>query len=565
MDRESRRRFEAYRRDIAGPVENTLLDEAAAGELDRSDFLRRATVLGLSGSVIGSALAWLGEAPAAFAAPEAGRAGGRIRVGIIPGPTKDLEPHTLADLGGFEAAGIAGEFLTRTTTTLQLRPELAVSWKANKTATVWTFKLRKGVRFQNGKAFGADDVVATYKRLTNPKSGSQAISAFGGVLSPSGVRKVDAHTVAFHLDAPNANFPYLTCETTYQAIILPANYKVGTFTKTPQTTAAFQLTSYTPGVGATYERFDGWWGGMPSLDGVDATFYEEDAAVIAALLGGQIDLVGQLNISSGRAVLKNPNLTVIPAHGATHRQVPIRTDIMDNPFHDWRVRQALALTLDRPAIVRTLFSGFADVGNDSPFAPVYPSTAHVAQRHRNIRRAKQLMAAAGYAKGFSVTLTTEKVGEIPQLAQIIQRSAKQIGINIKLKVLTSSAYFAGSQTGPPSGWGTTPWLNAPINITDWGHRPVPNVYLTAALMSKGAWNAAHYSNKKFDSYARSYVAAVSLKDQRRYSKLMEQTLLHDTPVIFPYFYYYLQAASKRVKGYKGNAIGQTYLSRTSIA
>lgn len=565
MNRESRGRFEAYRRDVAGPVENTLLDEAAAGELDRGEFLRRASVLGLSGSVIGSALAWLGEAPAAFAAPERGRAGGRVRVGIVPGPAKDLEPHTLGDLGGLEAAGIAGEFLTRTSGSLQLRPELAVSWKANAAATVWTFKLRKGVMFQNGKAFGADDVVATYKRLTSVKSGSQALSAFKGVLSPAGVRKVDSHTVAFHLEAPNASFPYLTCEATYQAIILPADYKVGTFTTTPQTTGAFKLTSYTPGVGATYEAFSGWWGGTPALAGVDATFYTEDAAVVAALLGGQLDLVGQVNVATGRAVLKSPSVVVIPGHGASHRQVPIRTDLA-NPFKDARVRQALALTLDRPQIVKTLFAGFADVGNDSPFAPVYPSTnKSVAQRHQDIRKAKQLMAAAGYASGFSITLTTEKVGEIPQLAQIIQRSAKQIGIDITLNVLASSVYYAGTQTGPPSGWGATPWLNAPIDISDWGHRSVPNVFLTAALASKGSWNAAHYSSKTFDSLAKSFVAAVSLKDQRRYSKLIEETLLHDTPVIFPYFYSFLQAASKNLKGYKGNAVGQTYLSRSSLA
>jgi peptide/nickel transport system substrate-binding protein len=565
MNDNARRRLDEYRRTEAGPVENTLLDEFADGELDRRDFLRRASILGLSASVIGTALGALGEAPLAFAGTEAARQGGRIRVGIIPGPTKDLEPHTLADLGGFEAAGIAGEFLTRATSTLGLAPELATSWKANTTATVWTFTLRKNVKFQNGKAFGADDVVATYKRLTDSKSGSQAISAFGGVLLPQGVRKVNDSTVAFHLEAPNANFPYLTCSTTYQAIILPADYKVGTFTQTPQTTAAFKLVSYTPGVGATYERFDGWWGGKAHLDGVDATFYTEDAAVVSALLGQQIDLVGQINVTSGRAVLKNANVVVIPAHGASHREVPIRVDL-DNPFKDRRVRQALALTLARPQIVKTLFAGFADVGNDSPFAPVYPSTnKSVPQRHRDLRKAKQLMAAAGYPNGFSITLTTEQVGEIPQLAQIIQTSAKAIGIDIKLRILTSSAYFAGSQTGKPSGWGTTPWLNAPIDITDWGHRPVPNVYLTAALMTKGPWNAAHYSNKTFDRYARSYVAAISLKDQRRYSKLMEQTLLRDTPVIFPYFYNYLQAGSKRVKGYKGDAIGQIYLSRTSLA
>jgi peptide/nickel transport system substrate-binding protein len=563
MDRESRRHLEQYRREAAGPVENALIDDFVSGDLSRRAFLRRATVLGLSASTVGALLGALGEAPLAFAGTEAGRAGGRIRVGIIPGPTKDLEPHTLADLGGFEAAGIAGEFLTRTTSTQGLRPELAVSWKPNKTATVWTFKLRPNVKFQSGQSFGADDVVATMER--NVAKDAQALSALGGVLSPGGTKKVDDLTVEFHLDSPNANFPYLVSSTTYQLIMLPANYQLGTFTSKPQTTGPFQLTSYTPGVGAKYDRFAGWWGGHAPLDGVDATFYTEDAALVSAMLGNQIDLAGQVNVTSGRALINNSNIQIIAAHGASHRQVPMRVDLK-NPLHDYRVRQAIALTLDRPAIVKTLFSGFAVPGNDSPFAPVYPSTnKSVAQRHKDLRKAKQLMAAAGHAKGFSITLTTEQVGEIPQLAQIIQRSVKAIGIKMKLHVLTSTAYFAGSQTGPPTGWGTTPWLNAPINITDWGHRAVPNVYLTAALKSKGPWNAAHYSSKNFDSLANSYVGAIALKDQRRYSGQIERLLLHDTPVIFPYFYYYLQAASKHVKGYQGDAIGQIYLGRTSLA
>ena len=563
MGKESRERLDQYRRSEAGEVENTLIDELVSGELDRSEFLRRATLFGLSASVIGTALAALGEAPLAFARSAPAKAGGRIRVGIIPGPTKDLEPHTLADLGGFEAAGIAGEFLTRATSTLGLRPELATGWKANKTATVWTFTLRPNVKFQSGQKFGADDVVATYERLVGKDSA--ALSAFSGVLSPGGAKRIDDLTVLFTLDAPNANFPYLTSSTTYQAIILPADYKLGTFTSKPQATGAFQIASYTPGVGAKYERFAGWWGGHAPLDGVDASFYTEQAAVASALLGNQLDVVGQINVSGGQALLKNANVQIFAAHGASHREVPIRVDL-NNPFKDPRVRQALALTLDRRAIVKTLFAGYSDLGNDSPFAPVYPSTNKtVPQRHKDIAKAKQLMAAAGHAKGFSVTLTTESVGEIPQLAQIIQRSAKEIGINIKLQVLTSAAYFAGTQTGPPSGWGTTPWLNAPINITDWGHRAVPNVYLTSALKSKGVWNAAHYSSKRFDSLAQSYVGAISLKDQRKYSKQIEEQLLHDTPVIFPYFYNYLQAGSKRVKGYVGDAIGQTYLSKTSLA
>ncbi len=565
MDREDRRRFEEYRRSEAGAVENTLLDEFADGELDRAEFLQRATMLGLSATAIGAALGAFGHAPLAFGATEVGKVGGRLKVGIIPPPVSSLDPHTYKDQGGLETGSITGEFLTRATQSLTLLPELATSWKPNNNASVWTYKLRSGVKFQNGESFGADAVVATYNRLVDPNSGSQALSAYKGVLSPGGIKKIDNLTVEFTLDAPTASFPYLTSSTTYQAIILPASYKVGTFEKTPQTTGAFRLTRYTPGVGATYERFAGWWGGRAPLDGVDVAYYTTDAATSAALLGNQVNLIGQINFATGRPLFDNSNVQVFNARGATHRQVPMRVDL-HNPLRDFRVRQAIALTLDRPAIVKTLFGRFADIGNDSPFAPVYPSrNKSVPQRRKNIRKAKQLMAAAGYPHGFSITLTTEQTGEIPQLAQIIQRSVKAIGIKMKLQILTATAYFAGSQSGPPSGWGTTPWLNAPINITDWGHRAVPNVFLTSALETKGIWNAAHYHSAKFDRAAKSYVGAIALKDQRKYSGQMEKILLHDTPVIFPYFYNYLAAGTKNVRGYKADAQGSIFLSHTSLA
>jgi peptide/nickel transport system substrate-binding protein len=565
VDNEQRRRFEEWRASEAGDVENTLIDELADGVLDRSEFLQRATVIGLGASAIGAALGALGHAPLAFAGTEVGKAGGRLRVGIIPPPVSSLDPHTYKDTGGLETGSITGEFLTRATQSLTLLPELALSWKPNADASVWTYKLRPGVKFQNGQAFGSDDVVATFNRLVDPNSGSQALSAFKGVLSPGGIKAIDNLTVEFHLDAPTASFPYLTSSTTYQAILLPANYKTGTFEKTPQTTGAYKLVSYTPGVGAKYDAYPGWWGGKPLLDGVDVTYYTSDAATTAALLGKQVDLVGQINFATARPLFSNKNVRIFNAHGATHREVCMRTDIK-SPLHDYRVRQAIALTLDRPAIVKTLFGPYAQPGNDSPLAPVYPSRdPSVPQRKKNIKKAKQLMAAAGYPKGFSITLTTEQTGEIPQLAQIIQRSVRAIGINMKLNILTATAYFAGTQDGPPSGWGNTPWLNAPMNITDWGHRSVPNVYLTAAFESKGIWNAAHYSNKKFDAAAKSYIGAIALKDARKYAGQMQRILLHDTPVIIPYFYDFLGAGGLNVRGYKSDAQGSVYLSKTSLA
>jgi peptide/nickel transport system substrate-binding protein len=563
MDRKRRRQLEQYRRQEAGPVENALLDDLSDAEMDRGEFIRRATVLGFSASMIAAALAAAGEAPLAFAAPTAASAGGRLRLGCIPPPAHGLDPHTYADTGSLVTGNIAGEFLLRTSHRHTVIPELAVSWRPNQDASVWTYTLRRGVRFQTGQTMRADDVVTTFKRLVDPNSGSQALSAFKGVLSPAGVRKVDDFTVAFHLDTATASFPYLTSSTTYQAIILPANYVLGTYEKTPQATGAFKLVAYTPGVGATLERYDGWWNGRAPLDGVDLKYFSDDAAVISALLGNQIDLVNEVHFSTGRALFGNKDVKIFSAHGATHRLVPMETDTP--PFNDYRVRQAVALTLDRQTIRKRLFNDLADVGNDSPFAPVFPASVKLPQRHKDIRKAKQLMAAAGKAKGFSVQLTTYKAFELPALAQIIQSSVKAIGINMTLRILTDVAYYAGTQLGPPKGWGTTPWLNTPINITDWGGRAVPNVYLTSSLMSKGVWNASHYSNQRFDRLAKSFIAAIALKDQRKYAKQLEEIMLHDTPAMYPYFYFQLGGGRKRVRGYYADPQGAVYLSHTSLA
>ena len=563
MDQSSRRHLDDYRR-VAGPIENTVIDELLRGKVDRRTFIRRATIFGLSASVIGAALTVAGCGTTSSTTTT--KKGGRLKVGIIPPPAHDIEPHTFADQGALETGSIAGEHLIRSAPGLRLDPELATKWTPNGDATEWTITLRPNVKFQSGQTFSADDVVTTYERLVSKTSGSQALSAFKHVLSPGGTKKVDDLTVKFTLDNPTASFPYLLSSTTYQSIILPKDYQLGTFTSKPQTTGAFKLTSYTPGVGAKYSRNPDWWGGQAPLDGVDVTYYTDSAAADAALLGGTLDLIGQVNYATDKALFKNSKYQIFGGKAATHREVCMRTDL-GNPLKDAKVRQAIALSLDRPSIVSTLFGSYADIGNDTPWAPVYPSTVgdpDVPQRKQDVSKAKQLLASAGFGSGFAITLTTEQTGEIPQLAQIIQSSVKAIGINMNLNILTSTAYFDGSQTGPPSGYGNTPWLNAPINITDWGHRSVPNVFLTAALETGGVWNAAHYSNPDFDAAAKGFIGAISIEDQRKYAKQAETILLQDTPVIFPYFYQYLAAGTTAVKGYFADPQGTVFLSKTSL-
>ena len=116
----------------------------------------------------------------------------------------------MADQGGLDMLAQTGEYLCLSDQHLTLQPVLAESWTPNSTADVWTFKIRQGVKFHNGAALTADDVVYTYQLQTNTKNASNALSAFGGVLAPTGVTKVDDFTVEFHLEAPNGNFPYLT-------------------------------------------------------------------------------------------------------------------------------------------------------------------------------------------------------------------------------------------------------------------------------------------------------------------------------------------------------------------
>jgi peptide/nickel transport system substrate-binding protein len=551
-----------------GVVENHVIDEFVAGRLSRRDFLRRGAVVGISVPVLGAVLSACGSsgspAPAASTSGSAaaGAAGATIKAGIVV-PTAAINPLTVADQGGLDMLAQTGEYLCLSNQHLMLQPVLAESWSANTAADVWTFKIRQNVKFSTGASLTADDVVYTYKLHTNPKKGSNALSAFGGVLAPSGVKKVDDFTVEFHLEAANGNFPYLTSSDNYNMIILPNGYDPAKWQGSFVGTGPFVLKSYTPKVGAAFTRNEQYWGTKALPAATEFTFYDSQTPGILALTGGTIDVLGQFAVSGGEQLLAaGAPYNIIRLKSSAHRELSMRCD--QAPFTDPRVRQAIALTLDRPAIVQALFKGFADLGNDSPFAPVFPSTnTSVAQRTLNVAKAKSLMSAAGHSSGFSTQLVTEQFLEIPQYAQIVVQAAKSIGVNIKLKVESSSAYY-GKAT-----FGNSDWLDASMSLVDYGHRSVPNVFLTAPLETTnaksgtGPWNAAHFSNSQYDSLVKQYVAAVDLSTQRTIAGKIETLLLDQTPIIFGYFYNYLSASAKNVTGAYPTAIGHLFLNKVT--
>ncbi|WP_137934110.1 ABC transporter substrate-binding protein [Mesorhizobium comanense] len=538
------------------PLENHLIDGLVDGRVSRRDFVRHGSLLGLSLPLLGRIGMAAGFGAAPSLARAAGAPGATIRVGSSV-PAAAIDPVTIADAGGLLIMQQVAEFLCVDGPDLVLKPALAESWAPNTDGTVWTFKLRKGVKFHSGGEMKAEDVVASIDRLADPANSSNALSVFTGILQKGASKKVDDYTVEFHLDAPNGNFPYMLSSDNYNAVIIPASYK-GDYEKSFDGTGPFKIEKYTPKVGASFVRNDDYWGEKALPDRTEFTFFADMQPQILALQGGQIDIINQMPVLAGVALLNDPNVDIISLKSSAHQQLHMHCD--EGPTKDARVRRAIALCIDREKLAAGLMKGRSALGNDSPFAAVYPSTdTSVPQRKQDIAQAKQLMEAAGLAQGFKMTLTTERYLEIPEYAQLIQNWVKEIGIQLELNILDQSAYYGDAVFGKSN------WLDSAMGITDYGHRGVPNVYLAAPLKSDGTWNAAHFKNKDYDTLATSYIAALDLEAQKADAGKIQKLLLEETPVIFGYFYDYLTATAKGVAGVQPTAMSQLFLEKASKA
>ena len=544
-------------------LENHYIDELVFGNVSRRDFLRRGSMIGMSSTLLGAILAACGSSSKTTSAAGGtttssapATKGGTLRIGAVT-PAAAINPLTISDAGGLLMLNQTGEFLVfDSNLKLQLQPMLALSWSPNADGSIWTFKLRPGVKFSNGAAMTADDVVYTFKQLSDPKNASNALSAFVGVLTPAGVQKVDSMTVAFHLEAPNGNFPYLVSSDNYNAIIVPANTDFTKWQTTFIGTGAFKLAGYTTNVGANFVPNVNYWGTKPLLDSTSFKFYASQAPMILALQGNDVDVIAQFTPAGAAAILNSPSYKIIKLPSANHRELSMRND--QAPFTDPRVRQAVAYTLDRPGAVAALLSGDGTVANDYPFGPRYPSTdTSVPQRTQNISMAKQLLAAAGHPNGIGpITMNSEIYQEIPQLAQVIQQDAAKAGITIKLSITNQTLYYGKT-------FGSSPWLDGTMSLVDYGDRGAPNVYLTAPLTSAGTWNAARFHNKTYDNLVKQYVAALDLQTQKQIAGKIENLLLQETPIVYPYWIDGLTASTPNVSGLNPTSIAQLYLNTAS--
>jgi len=531
-----------------------LVEQVVNGKMTRRELLVRGSVLGLSLTSLGSLLAACGGSTAASSSPSAAasvapKAGGTLRVAMVP-PTAGLDPVVMYDAGAIATVQQVCEYLIWVENDLSLRPVLAESWSPDASAKTWTFKLRQNVTFSNGQPFTADDVVATFKRLTDPKSGSAALSNFQGILSSAGIRKVDASTVEFGLERAFVDFPYLVSSTNYDAVILPSNYS-GDFQKNPVGTGPFVMTSFTAQQNAKFKKNPSYWQkGLPYLDGLAFT-YANDQAQTLDLQSGSQDLQLSTPYQGSQALLSDPAIKIASTPSTQMREVQMRVD--KAPFDKKEFRQAIAYSLDRPALLNGLFAGKGTLGNDNVFSPLYPIGVSIPQRAQDYAKAKQLLTTAGLPSGTTVTLVAEQYLEIPQYATLIQSMCKPAGINVKIEIQSQTQYYGKDQSAP--------WLTVPFGITDWAGRAVPSQFFLPMLTSNGVYNSSHWKNPQFDSLAKQYDATIDVASRRQIGVQMATLETDETPVILAYWIETLRAMSNKVHNVKAD--GSEFLDLTT--
>jgi len=557
------KRFGRAERSV-GPDQADLVEAFAQGHVTRRDFMRRGAVLGLSVPFMSAVVAACGSSSSSSstattvaggtettaAAAGAIKQGGTMRIATQK-PGGPLDPVAMDNLGSYTIVTQSLEYLCGKGDGATLAPALAESWTPNADGGVWTFKLRQGVTWHDGSPFTADDVVASMDRLAGSNLKAYIVAGAS--------KAVDPNTVEITLLSPDGQFPYQVSLYNPQSLITPKSFALGTTVdKTPVGTGAFKLDKYDVATGATFVRNDAWWGGKPFLDKVEFIFSDDIATQISGLQGGAADAIVQFSVTGGDALLADPNLTVEAIRGAAHREIWMNTR-EGSDFHDVRVRQAIALGLDRQALIDTVLKGKGDIGNDHPIAPVYSFfDATQPQRERDVAKAKELLAAAGKT-GLKTTLYAPKLQEIPQLAELVQSQLKDIGVEVTLNVeSTDTFYDEWCKTYDPICDG-----GKDFGIVDYGNRGTPDVYLVKSYAT-GEWNSAHYDSEPFKAAVKEYQASLDEAGRAAAIKKIQQIANEDVPYAIPYFYNSLTAYSKKVSGIVASGLGHYEMGKAGF-
>ena len=570
--------LDSARRD-AGAMEVDLIEAYAQGKINRRNFVKRGTIIGLSLPFMGGIIAACGgsdddegssapatdgeSAPATDGEAAPAAAGGEVAVGIQFGDAgSGLDPVNMLDLGTYAVVSQAFEYLVGLGDDGNIAATaLATEWTPNDDATQWTFTLREGVTWQgSGDMLTSADVAATIDRMVAQGAG------LAGVVSEGAVETPDDLTAVVNLDSANGNLPVLLSLFNPQSLVTPVDYASGTtLDSRPEGTGAWMLEEFdVTSFRASFVPNPNWWGGGVQLDRVVLQGFEGGGPKVAAFAAGELDIIQDFSIADGSSLLEDPDVTVLRPPSSNHRQLWFNTQ-SDGPFADPRVRQAVGFAVNREQIIDTVYEGQAKLGNDHPVDDTLPFfDSSLEQRPFDPERAIALLSEAGFADGFETQLDVGDLGEIPAIARIVEQNLAAVGITAPVAVQPNSDFYGAAWC--PGGEGDTPCgPSSEIGIVDYGHRPTPDIFFARALQTGGDWNSSNYASAEFDQLFADYQSAVDVDGQATAVSGIQALLQEDMPACYHTFFNYLSGHSNEIAGFQTTALGHLLLQNTTKA
>lgn len=548
------------------PYLNTLLGQFRSDRINRREFLRTATLLGLSA---GSAYAMAGIVdPTQANADEMKPKGGTLKIETT---VYDVNaPATASTTAHPLIYAQVVEHLTQTGTDNVTRPHLLESWQPSEDLKTWDLIIRPGITWHSGRPFTADDVIWNLTRLVSDEAGSSTLGLMKGYLlneidtgevdergskvvrhelwSENAIEKIDDMTVRLNLKEPQLAIPEHLYH--YPAVMLSpedgGNFGVGA-----DGTGAFTLTELDVGRRAVLEAVEDYWGEGPYLDRLEFIDVGGSAQAISnALISGQVHGAFQVLPEFYAALNGRENLTY---HEVTTADTAItRMNVVNKPFDDARVRKAFRLALDPTRAAAITFGEFATPAEHHHVSPIHPEYAQLPEMTRDVDAAKALLAEAGYPDGVEVELTIQQ-GPPHHLrsATVMAEMWEEAGIKANINVVPNAQY-----------WDV--WTTAPLGTTVWAHRPLGVINLALAYRSGVPWNESAYANPEFDRLLTEAEAMPDPEVRREKMAEIQALLQEDGPIIQTYWKKLFTFYDSRVVGFAAHPTYQVFANTLAL-
>jgi peptide/nickel transport system substrate-binding protein len=492
---------------------------------------RRALVLAVAAAALALA------ATAALGAPRKHGQIDTLTWALTSGPRSLDLAHTM-DVNSATALGLGMESLLRIDQQGHLVPNLAASWK-RVNLTTYVFNLRKGVKFWDGKEMTSDDVVWSFNRHVDPKSGSQISTWFASMQKAVATGR---YQVTVHLKRPDPVWIYMPASDGYiieKAYALAKGKDLGTPSGGMMGTGAYKFVDYKPDESLTLERNDAYWGRKAPIQKIVLKFIPEDSTRLLALRSGQIDGTFILPLGQSRSWERLHGVTVQYAPGMNQDQFGF--DTTTKPFNDIHVRRAFAYALDRKGLVDSLLEGHGEVavGQGGPaqwLTVMDPNKARAFYRRIDgfpfdLKKAKAELEKSAYPKGFSWTIYyADGFPETGKIAQNLSANLAKIGVKLTVKQEPTDAWVP--QIFKHQGLGIIIGQSQPDYPDAWDF---PAQYYASWNAHPNALNFANYKNPAMDKLILAEAKAPT-GAQRAKLLMQAETLMRHDLAYLPVFY-----------------------------